>query len=239
MRVGPVVPRTEIATAVAPLRGVRSPLELADRLATAALTLFECEIACVSLEGGARAEKTPAGPVRRAFSEYYDRSWRSQDPIVRVALSTHEPYDNGAVFESSRWHREPMFQAICEPSGLHHYLVVPLVGHGSPIGTLSVSRRKERRPFFDRDRVSAGALAGHASALFAEIGRLSSDSRSLTELTSAERETATLAADGYTVDAIALMRNVSRNTVKEALQRVYRKLRVASRVELVRRLGGA
>ena len=54
-------------------------------------------------------------------------------------------------------------------------------------------------------------------------------------LTATEREVAVLAADGLTNQAIAERVYVSRKTVEANLARVYRKLGISSRAELIRR----
>jgi GAF domain-containing protein len=171
MRVGPVVPRRAVATEVASLARARSSEDLAATLAPAALALLESDLACVSLDGERSAELSSWGPVDPAFSEYYDRHWRARDPIAQVARVAHEPMHDGAVFEQARWQAEPLFDAVCAPSGLHHYMVVPLLGGGRVVGTLALARSKERRAFRDADRVPTGALAGHASALLAVLRR--------------------------------------------------------------------
>lgn len=55
-------------------------------------------------------------------------------------------------------------------------------------------------------------------------------------LTSAEQETARLVYEGLRNEAIARVRGVSVKTVGNQLESIYRKLNVASRVELVLRL---
>jgi DNA-binding CsgD family transcriptional regulator len=211
--------------------------ELGAEVTALALRVFDADLVCTSLDDSeCRFELTPAGPVNKSFARRYDDTWRGRDPIANTARQSHEACHDGAVFDARRWRQQPLFDVFCAASGLHHYMVAPLLGRGTVIGTVSVSRHARRRGFSDADRLTASALASHASALVAPMPSLARAGAAPVPLTRIERLTATLAADGLTVDEIADNRGVSPNTVKETLRVVYRKLGVDSRVELYKAL---
>ena len=83
------------------------------------------------------------------------------------------------------------------------------------------------------DRIGASAWALIATA---ELGRVGGRQGPSSELTPAERRAAELVANGHTNKEIASLMYVSPKTVEANLSRVYAKLGVGSRTELVRHL---
>ncbi len=84
-----------------------------------------------------------------------------------------------------------------------------------------------------RTRVTTFRLAG---VEFAVLSVALDGGDVLAELSSAEREVATLAATGRTNAAIAQCRGTSTHTVANQMAAILRKLRVGSRYELAARL---
>ena len=84
------------------------------------------------------------------------------------------------------------------------------------------------------DELGAQVWADRARA---ELGRIGGRAPSTGVLTPTERRAAELAAQGYSNKEVASLLFVSPKTVEANLSRVYAKLGVQSRIELVRRLG--
>ena len=121
------------------------------------------------------------------------------------------------------------------PPGTSRYgLVLPLVAPGGMLGSIycerdeSFSRELERALFVLGTQVSVRlVLLGVTSPAGA---------RGTAALTRRQHEVASLAARGATNREIAAELGISTNTVKNRLKQVFDRLRVSSRVELVRAL---
>jgi DNA-binding CsgD family transcriptional regulator len=133
-----------------------------------------------------------------------------------------------------KWHRHPLFVHIASRlGGLDHVLQAPLLGGGRIVGTLNFGRYAGDEPFGDAELALVGALAHHVSTVLA---RLPEAEQQVLGLTPRELEIANLVAAGLNNQEIAHCLSISRNTVKEALKRIFRKTDVDARAALAARL---
>jgi DNA-binding CsgD family transcriptional regulator len=108
-------------------------------------------------------------------------------------------------------------------------MAAPLYGHGHLAGILSLCRRRHNTEFGDRDIELATIFGGYISASLATLPRNAEAEPVL--LTIRERQIALLAAQGATTPRSPAS-SESRETVKQALRRVYSKLDVSGRAEM-------
>ena len=113
-----------------------------------------------------------------------------------------------------------------------------MVGRGQLVGTIHFARVGETPAFSAMDLANLGAVCSHVSACLAELRRSpSSPSNSLTErLTPRERQIANLVARGLTNAEIGAELWITQNLAKQALKRMFRKLEVTARTEMVAKL---
>jgi DNA-binding CsgD family transcriptional regulator len=167
----------------------------------------------------------------------YEEVGRREDPMMAEMIASHVPCHNLTMLSPEQWHRHQLFLHITSRlGGLDHILEAPLLGDGRIIGTLNFGRIANDAPFDHQDLARAGALAHHVSTALA---RLSAGQPEELGLTAREQEIATLVAAGLTNREIADCLTISRNTVKEALKRIFRKAEVDTRAELAARVTGA
>jgi len=150
------------------------------------------------------------------------------NPVLRYVREHHAPVHEGMVAPDGLWER------LCARFDHGHVLVGPIVGDGRFLGTANFTRARNAPAFAERDLLDLGALCLHFSvrlmALRLQAGRTASES---TALTVREHQIAELVARGFTNAEIGKQLWITENSVKQALKRMYRKLGIASRAQLV------
>ncbi|NEO88566.1 MAG: LuxR family transcriptional regulator [Spirulina sp. SIO3F2] len=176
--------------------------------------------------------------VSDAFVERYQQIGRSVDPLLQYVLSHHAPIHEALIWPNGGWRQSELYQRCCAEYDHAHIMTGPIVGQGQLVGTIHFARVGQAPLFNGQDLASLGALCSHVSARLAELRALehvaSNPWRS--RLTSRERQIADLVARGLTNAAIGQELWITQNSVKQALKRMFRKLEVRSRTEMVTKL---
>jgi DNA-binding CsgD family transcriptional regulator len=187
---------------------------------------------------GKASEIALAGIGNQDF-DLYEKDWRHQDPVLAAVLERHVPVHSAQIAPDDVRKRSKMYIDYGKARGLFHYLAAPLYGAaGRLIGVVNMFRPEHHRPFEQADLLLATALSGHLSTNLARLPvRCLSDGATITvQLTQREREVASLVAQGSNNQEIASALSVARETVKKTLRRVYSKLDVNGRAQMVARL---
>jgi DNA-binding CsgD family transcriptional regulator len=157
------------------------------------------------------------------------------DPVLAEACRWRAPVHNLELFSESAWQRHRFYQAYARRFGTEHYLVAPLVGVGKPSGFIHVTRSPHQAPFDSRALRIAAGLASQLSVLVSFLPEASGPDD--VALTVRERQVALLVVNGMNNPMIAQHLGIARETVKQTLRRVYRKLDVNGRAAMAARLG--
>jgi DNA-binding CsgD family transcriptional regulator len=188
------------------------------------------------LDGNLQPNDVAAQGVPDTFLLRYEEAGRSNDPMMASIIRSHLPTHNLKVLSPQQWLRHPLYRHLTSRlAGLEHVLQAPLLGDGRIIGTLNFGRMPGEPPFGDEELALASVVAHHVSALMARLP----DGEDALCLTRRELEVADLVAAGLNNKEIGHCLSISRNTVKETLKRIFRKLEVDSRAELAARLAKA
>jgi DNA-binding CsgD family transcriptional regulator len=174
--------------------------------------------------------------VSDTFLSTYEQQIRPVDPVLKAVVERHTPIHDLQLGPPESWHRETMYRDFMSPYGLDHVMFAPVVGEGRIAATLHFVRRKHSSPYSDDDWALASSMANHVSALLARFAAAADE---LPPLTARELEVARLVALGLNNLEIGRHLSISRNTVKEVLKRVFRKLHVDARAEMAARLSAA
>ncbi len=110
------------------------------------------------------------------------------------------------------------------------------VTNGYLIGGVGFTRTQDDSAFSDRDSIDMSALCLHLSTWFAIARAKPSQTLNSARLTPRELQIAELVAEGLTNENIGKSLWIRENSVKGALKRMFRKLEVSSRAELVAKL---
>ena len=168
-------------------------------------------------------EKTP-DLIKRALSLDYN-------PVLRYLVRRHAAVHDEAILPPGVW------QTICPRADHGHVMVGPIVNNGELVGGIAFTRHRDA-PAFDADNLAdLNALCLHFSTRLAALRSQSSMPGSYCDrITPREAQIAELVAQGLTNREIGKDLWITENSVKQALKRMFRKLKVSSRAEMVTRL---
>ncbi len=176
--------------------------------------------------------------VSDAFVERYEQIGRQVDPVLQYVLEQHAPAHEALVLPPGGWKQSELYQYCCSEYDHEHIMTGPIVGRGQLIGTVHFARVGETPAFSLHELASLGAVCTHLSACLAELRKpaMSASDVTLQRLTPREVQIARLVAKGLTNAEIGAELWITQNSVKQALKRMFRKLDVSARTEMVAKL---
>ncbi|MEO0349735.1 MAG: LuxR C-terminal-related transcriptional regulator [Cyanobacteria bacterium P01_A01_bin.15] len=156
------------------------------------------------------------------------------NPVARYIAERHTPAHEGLVTTPKAW------KLICPRPDHWHVMAGPIVDRGQLVGSVGCTRDRSMPGFDTQDLADLSAICLHVSAwtVSVRIAR-SKDPRpsfNTHRLTPRELQIAELVALGQTNAEIGHELWITENSVKQALKRMFRKLEVSSRTEMVARL---
>ncbi|NEO86037.1 MAG: LuxR family transcriptional regulator [Spirulina sp. SIO3F2] len=162
------------------------------------------------------------------------------NPIARYVMEHHAPVHEGMVTVPKTW------RLICPRPDHWHVMAGPIIDHAQIVGVVGCTREKSMPAFEPRNLADLSAICLHlstwaTSTRFAQNATLKSQHQLLSgnRLTSREWEIANLVALGRTNAEIGHELWITENAVKQALKRMFRKLSVSSRTEMVMQLSNS
>jgi len=168
-------------------------------------------------------ENTPE-MVKLALSQDYN-------PVLRYVMQRHAAVHDEVILPPGVW------QMICPRADHGHVMVGPIVSRGQLVGGIAFTRHRDN-PAFDADNLAdLNALSLHFSTRLAALRtKLVAFELDCEHLTAREAEIAELVAKGMTNREIGATLWITEHSVKKALKRMFRKLGVSSRAEMVAHL---
>ncbi|MEM1367114.1 MAG: LuxR C-terminal-related transcriptional regulator [Cyanobacteria bacterium P01_H01_bin.15] len=158
------------------------------------------------------------------------------NPIVRYIAERHSPVHEELVTSHKAW------AIICPRPDHWHVMAGPIIGRGQLIGSVGCTREKSMPAFNTQDLADMSAICLHLSVWTAtrQVQATASEpqhqSCGTRPLTPRELQIADLVALGRTNAEIGKQLWITENSVKQALKRMFRKLEVSSRTEMVAQL---
>lgn len=159
------------------------------------------------------------------------------NPVVRYLAERHAPVHEELVTSPKTW------AIICPRPDHWHVMAGPIISREQLIGSVGCTREKSMPAFNTQDLADMSAICLHLSvwtatrqfvqAAASEPQHQPSGTRPLTPR---ELQIANLVALGRTNAEIGNELWITENSVKQALKRMFRKLKVSSRTEMVARL---
>ena len=151
------------------------------------------------------------------------------NPVARYLAERHTPVHEEMVTSPKAW------TIICPRPDHWHVMAGPIVNRGELVGVVGCTREKSMPAFDTENLADLSAICLHLSVWTATVEvPLQSDCAIL--LTPRELEIAELVALGKTNAEIGRELWITKNSVKQALKRIFRKLEVSSRAEMVAQL---
>ena len=176
--------------------------------------------------------------VSDAFVERYEKIGRPVDPVLKYVLEYHAPAHEELVLPVGGWKRSELYQRCCAEYDHEHIMTGPIVGNGQLLGTVHFARVADPAAFSSHDLVGLSAVCTHVSACLARLRSqpILTQNPCIMRLTPRELQIANLVAKGLTNAKIGVELWITENSVKQALKRMFRKLEVSARTEMVAKL---
>jgi DNA-binding CsgD family transcriptional regulator len=151
------------------------------------------------------------------------------NPVARYLTERHAPVHEGLVTSPKVW------SLICPRPDHWHVMAGPIVDRGKLIGAVGCTREKSMPAFNSQNLADLSGICLHLSMWTATI-RSSPKTCKSELLTARELQIVELVALGRTNAEIGSELWITENSVKQALKRMFRKLEVSSRAEMVAQL---
>ncbi|MBD2102665.1 LuxR C-terminal-related transcriptional regulator [Leptolyngbya sp. FACHB-261] len=176
--------------------------------------------------------------VSDTFVEQYQKFGKSVDPVLQYVVQYHAPAHEELVLPKGTWKQSELYQRCCSTYDHEHIMTGPIVGQGQLIGTVNFARIGHLPAFSQLDLASLGAVCTHFSARLAELRKQSLvvPNPFFKRLTPREVQIANLVAKGLTNAEVGAELWITQNSVKQALKRMFQKLEVSARTEMVAKL---
>jgi DNA-binding CsgD family transcriptional regulator len=160
-----------------------------------------------------------------------------RNPIARYLTERHAPVHEGLVTSPKIW------KMICPRPDHWHVMAGPIVVRGQLVGAVGCTRDKLMPAFDTQNLADLSGICLHLSMWAAttrspsvSAGKSSPQACKIKRLTARELQIVELVALGRTNAEIGTELWITENSVKQALKRMFRKLDVSSRSEMVAQL---
>jgi DNA-binding CsgD family transcriptional regulator len=160
-----------------------------------------------------------------------------RNPIARYLTERHAPVHEELVTSPKVW------KMICPRPDHWHVMAGPIVVRGQLVGAVGCTRDKSMPAFDTQNLADLSGICLHLSIWAAttrlpsvSAGKSSSQACKIKLLTARELQIVELVALGRTNAEIGTELWITENSVKQALKRMFRKLEVSSRTEMVAQL---
>lgn len=190
-------------------------------------------------DGKARPKSVDIKGLPDSFIDYYEKFGLAIDPFLHYVLEHHAPVHEQLLFTEAGWKQSALYQDGCGQKYDHeHVLTGPIVGQGQLIGTVYFARTSGTPAFGTRELANLSALCAHLSASLAVLQTQPHclNAEWVKQLTPRELQIAELVTKGLTNTEIGSELWITHNTVKQALRRIFRKLNVSTRAQMVAQL---
>jgi len=157
-----------------------------------------------------------------AFSPQYN-------PVVRYLVERHAPVHEAMVVEPKTW------KLICPRADHWHVMAGPIVSAGQLVGVIGFTREQGMSAFDSQNLTDLSAICLHISSWVATT-KSPQPLLQTERLTPREVQIASLVAQGRSNAEISAELWITENSVKQALKRMFRKLEVSSRTQMLAKL---
>lgn len=159
------------------------------------------------------------------------------NPIARYLVERHAPVHEALVTSPKAW------KIICPRPDHWHVMAGPIINRNQLVGVVGCTREKSMPAFDTQNLTDLSAICLHLSVWATTVGsqeiyqgKSQHQPFKTARLTSRELQIAELVALGKTNAEIGHQLWITENSVKQALKRMFRKLEVSSRAEMVAQL---
>jgi len=218
-------------------RSAETVLELVDSVMECAPGIVDAAVGGVFLQTPGGVEVHQAGAPEAFVNQYIAFTAVSADPVHSMLATRHGVIRSNDLFDDAEWRRHPFFRDLGAPFGLEAYMAGELVDAYSLRGAIGVVRPHGCAAFTLDDAQRLHTICLHASVA---LTRLTQEARvnPLTDtLSPRQQQLVQLVANGLTNEQIGRACGITTHAVKKGLERLFARMNVSSRAELIATLG--
>jgi DNA-binding CsgD family transcriptional regulator len=167
--------------------------------------------------------------------QHYQEVGYQKDPLMGFAIEHHAPIHEQVLLSVENWQRSLIYQQVFRRYNIEHLAIAPVLGNGKLLGKIYFTRGRDTNPFTVEDLCKLSALSTHLSVCLATL-RSHHPSPFKQYLTQREQQIVNLVAQGLKTAELSLALGITQNSVKQALKRIFVKLDVSTRAEMVAKL---
>lgn len=171
--------------------------------------------------------------VPRHFLQAIERL-RPHEQLVRYCVEKKCVVDCARVIGADSWHSSPLYQ-LGSQYGYENLVIAPVIMHQSVIGTFNMGRVGQAGPLSTGELDCLSFLSDEISVVLARLDKTIISDREK-EISPQAEQIAVHLAEGASNKEIATKMDISVNTVKYHVKRLYRYYHVNNRVQLMKLL---
>ena len=170
--------------------------------------------------------------------QHYEEIGYRYDPLMSFTIQSHAPVHSAAILSPQTWQNSLIYQHVFSRYDIEHLAIAPLLGDGRLIGKIYFTRSQNTPPFTQDNLIQLSAISTHLSVCLAKVrGQEKILESPLVEcLTSREQQIANLIAEGLKTAELSRELGITQNSVKQAIKRMFAKLQVSTRAEMIAKL---
>ncbi|MDJ0688294.1 MAG: LuxR C-terminal-related transcriptional regulator [Xenococcaceae cyanobacterium MO_188.B32] len=170
--------------------------------------------------------------------QHYEEIGYRCDPLMCFAIQSHAPVHEEAILTPKNWQRSIIYQHVFSRYNIEHLAIAPLIGDGGLLGKIYFTRSKNTPPFTQENLLQLSALSTHLSVCLTRVKwqQKTRESPLVKYLTPREQQIANLIAEGLKTAELSAELGITQNSVKQALKRMFAKLNVSTRAEMIAKL---
>ena len=212
-------------------------LELVNSVMQCAPGVVGASVGGVFMQAPSGFEIHQAGAPEAFVGRYLAFTAVSLDPIHSMLATRHGVVRSNDLFDDAEWRRHPFFRDLCAPFGLEAYMAGELVDAGSLRGAIVVVRPYGDAAFSLGDARRLHAICLHASVALTRLTHEARGSPRTDLLSPRQQQLVQLVANGLTNEQIGRACGITTHGVKKSLERLFARMNVSSRAELIATLG--
>ncbi len=170
--------------------------------------------------------------------QHYQEVGYRYDPLMCFAIQYHAPVHEEVILTPKNWQHSIIYQHVFSRYDIEHIAIAPLIGDGRLLGKIYFTRSKNTPPFTQENLTQLSALSTHLSVCLAKVKLQQKvrESPFVNCLTPREQQIANLIAEGLKTVELSAELGITQNSVKQALKRMFAKLNVSTRAEMIAKL---
>ncbi len=164
--------------------------------------------------------------VKGKLNAFYEMATSPDyNPMLRYLVNRNAPVHEEVILPPGVW------STICPFPDHAHVMAGPILCSGRLVGAIGFTRDSTLTAFNQQNLADLSALCLHVSSWI--MTQRTQLAQPIAGLTPREQQIAHLVAQGLTNAEIGAKLWITENSVKQALKRMFRKLKISSRIELV------